>query len=151
MIQLSRSSGPTKREKVWRFDRILIEDGSAAYRDELAPATGRVSAEAIENTREMSSMWWWEPIRRGFARSAGVEEAILDRNLLMKEVSADENGLVNFKSQSDRQRIVQSVPVVVTYIVRRGKTRVLYDEDHQVRRFVESLLGLPPLTNLHRS
>jgi hypothetical protein len=123
--------------RAWWFDTVLLSDRSAAFRGpECGERTQRTAAEAIKGIVESAGRTgflergWWEPVRRGVLRFAGLSQRTLD--IGVRAFNRVERG-----SGSLRDGGVEEV--VVTYITRQGVRRHLIDEDHEglVRALVE--------------
>ncbi|KDQ21385.1 hypothetical protein BOTBODRAFT_150195 [Botryobasidium botryosum FD-172 SS1] len=134
--------------KAWRFPLLLFVDRSASFRDNLCGGiTQRTVALAVEATKDRSSTWWWEPVRRSVLRFAGVEQEVMDLNV---KFAAPEVGSLHSRdgesgggregekekgeggeggSMVKRQRQTGK-DVVVTYISRQGWRRRLIEENH---------------------
>lgn len=133
--KMTESKGPGT-QKVFRFDRVVFSDRSAAFRGELCPGRNqRIVSEAWEPTRNESSKYWWEPVRRSVLRFAGVDQKTIDTNVLWaKEWDGTSNG---DEAPTDKQIEVaktasRRMPVVITYVVRSGNRRAMIKEDHEV-------------------
>ncbi|KAG9051705.1 hypothetical protein FS837_000095 [Tulasnella sp. UAMH 9824] len=132
--KMTESKGPGT-QKVFRFDRVVFSDRSAAFRGELCPSRNqRIVSEAWEPTRNESSKYWWEPVRRSVLRFAGVDQKTIDTNVLWaKEWDGTSNGDVE---PTDKQIEVaktasRRMPIVITYVVRSGNRRAMIKEDHE--------------------
>ena len=123
--------------RAWWFDTVLLSDRSAAFRgSECGERTQRTAAEAVKGIVERDGRsgflerGWWEPMRRGVLRFAGLSQRTLD-------IGARAFTRVERGSGSLRDGGVEEV--VVTYITRQGVRRHLIEEDHEglVRALVE--------------
>ena len=112
--------------RAWWFDTVLLADRSAAFRGpECGERTQRTAAEAIKGVVERAGRTgflergWWEPVRRGVLRFAGVSSRTLD---------VGSRAFKRVDRGSLRDGGVEEV--VVTYITRQGVRRHLIEEDH---------------------
>lgn len=111
----------------WWFDTVLLADRSAAFRGpECGERTQRTAAEAIKGAVERAGRTgflergWWEAVRTGVLRFAGVPERTLDV------------GTRAYKRASRGSARTGGVEeVVVTYISRQGVRRHLVPDDHE--------------------
>ena len=113
--------------RAWWFDTVLLSDRSAAFRGaECGERTQRTAAEAIKGVVERAGRTgflergWWEPVRRGVLRFAGLSQRTLD--IGARAFKHAERG-------SLRDGGVEEI--VVTYITRQGVKRHLVEEDHE--------------------
>ncbi|KAI0930542.1 hypothetical protein AcV5_007227 [Taiwanofungus camphoratus] len=129
-IHATSSGGEYAR--AWHFDTVLLTDRSAAFRGEVCGAqTQRIASEAFEHMRRAGNLtkWWWEPLRRGVLRFAGVDEQMMDVG-----VRADAVASPKLKVPADWAAAAHSPKaqdIVVTYISRQGTRRHLIDSDHE--------------------
>ena len=113
--------------RAWLFDTVLLSDRSAAFRGpECGERTNRIAAEAVKGVVERAGRTgflergWWEPVRRGVLRFAGIDSHTLDigsRAFNRMDAGSSHNGGVR--------------EIVVTYITRQGVRRHLIGEDHE--------------------
>jgi hypothetical protein len=117
----SELTSSREKQRVWRFPSVLLTDRSASFHGRFCGLqTQRTASEAFEATRNTSSNYWWEPIRRRVLAHAGVEQAVLDRAMSEERWKKD---------------------IVITYISRQGgPRRRLRDRDHKA--LVSALLEL---------
>lgn len=125
-----------KQQKVWRFDRLLLADRSSAERGPYTPGkTSRIVSEAYFATKNESSHWWWEPVRRSILRFSGVEQKVMDISLeWAKKWNSVPFGKPNMTEQDLAivANAAKDMQVVITYIVRVGHRRGMIKDDHEV-------------------
>ena len=131
---IATSNGAAAR-RAWHFDHVLFSDRSAAFKGALCGSQNqRIASEATEHVRRAGNLTklWWEPVRRGVLRFAGVDERTLDvgvRSAAVVEGAGRIKGagaLEGHKAASG----LSDKEVVVTYISRQSSRRHLLDEDH---------------------
>ena len=116
-----------RNSRAWWFDTVLLSDRSAAFRaPECGERTQRTASEAIKGVVERAGRTgflergWWEPVRRGVLRFAGITSRTLEiGSRAFKRV--DRGSLHNGGVEE----------VVVTYITRQAVRRHLIEEDHE--------------------
>ncbi|KAG8963271.1 hypothetical protein FRC00_007025 [Tulasnella sp. 408] len=118
---------------VWRFENMLIADRGASFRYEKVPGRNhRTAWSAWEGTQNVSSRWWWEPVRRSVLRAAHVDEKIVDRPSIWADWKGSFIGDYppTQKDLSIIKEAHQLAPVVITYVSRQnGGRRLLRDDD----------------------
>ncbi|KAG8890646.1 hypothetical protein FRB98_006149 [Tulasnella sp. 332] len=130
MTSPNRTLTSHPKQKAFRFSNLILSDRSAAFRGEICPSqTNRIASEAYEVTKNISSKWWWEPIRRSVMRFSDVEKSVRDRSVIWDdsynwglEVSEPNSKLL--KTASKR------MPIVISYIVRVSFYRMLTQAAH---------------------
>ncbi|KAG8929799.1 hypothetical protein FRC01_003755 [Tulasnella sp. 417] len=132
--KMTESKG-TSLQKAFRYDRVVLSDRSAAKRGIYwQKQNGRIASEAWQATKNESSRYWWEPVRRSVLRYAGVEQKTIDMNVLWAK---EWNGVSNGDEVPTDQQIEvaktasKRMPIVITYIVRSGTRRIMKKEDHE--------------------
>ncbi|KAG9043141.1 hypothetical protein FS837_009959 [Tulasnella sp. UAMH 9824] len=128
---------------VWRFDQMLMADRGAAFREQLHPGRNhRTASSAWEGTLNSSSRFWWEPVRRGVLRAAGVDETVIDRPSIWANWQGAFTGDQK-PSQRDMdvlQKAPTLAPVVISYISRQRVRRRMIEADEAI--FVKSVKEL---------
>ncbi|OCH86377.1 hypothetical protein OBBRIDRAFT_890539 [Obba rivulosa] len=131
-ITLTSATGVHAR--AFHFDTVLFSDRSAAFRGVICGSQNqRTAAEALEYMQKGARLtkWWWEPVRRGVLRFAGVQEAELDIGVKADEAAAALNARPFAQIDSTRPgALIKAQDIVITYISRQGARRHLIDEDH---------------------
>ncbi|KAG8979280.1 hypothetical protein FRB90_008119, partial [Tulasnella sp. 427] len=128
---------------VWRFDAMLMADRGAAFREQLHPGRNhRTASSAWEGTLNSSSRFWWEPVRRGVLRAAGVDEEVVDRPAVWKDWKGAFIGEKK-PSKGDLEVLKDAktlAPVVISYISRQHGRRRMIEADEA--GFVKSVKEL---------
>ncbi|RPD78405.1 hypothetical protein L226DRAFT_291635 [Lentinus tigrinus ALCF2SS1-7] len=132
------TSNPNAPHRAWHFDTVLFSDRSASFKGPICGSqTQRIAAEATEHMRKLGTLTklWWEPVRRGVLRFAGVDERTLDLGVKADAVlsargkvkggpaAAGESSTKATSGLSDKD-------IVITYISRQSARRHLLDDDH---------------------
>ncbi|KAG9035592.1 hypothetical protein FRB95_010998 [Tulasnella sp. JGI-2019a] len=137
MTAPNRTATSHQKLKAFRFTNLILSDRSATFRGNICPSqTNRIASEAYEATKNISSQWWWEPIRRSVMRFSDVEKDVMDRSVIWDGVWNWGLDVANTDSTA-LQLASKRTPVVVSYIVRISHYRMLTPESH--RSLIESL------------
>ncbi|KAI0768686.1 hypothetical protein BD413DRAFT_614201 [Trametes elegans] len=129
------TSSTTAPRRAWHFDTVLFTDRSAAFRGPVCGSqTQRIAAEATEHMRKAGNLseLWWEPVRRGVLRFAGVDDRTLDLGVRANAIVAA-HPQVQAQVGKDSSRAVSGLKdseIVITYISRQASRRHLLDPDH---------------------
>lgn len=90
----------------------------------------------------VTSRWWWEPVRRGVLAAAGVDEEIIDRPSVWQHWNGAITG--DSKPTSADMEVLEKAqteaPVVISYISRQRVRRRMIMEQEEV--FVECVKEL---------
>lgn len=131
------TSNPDAPRRAWHFDTVLFSDRSAAFKGPICGSqTQRIAAEATEHMRKLGTLTklWWEPVRRGVLRFAGVDERTLDLGVKADAVMAARGKVKGGAGAADSSTKATSglsdKDVVITYISRQSARRHLLDDDH---------------------
>ncbi|KAI0674799.1 hypothetical protein C8Q78DRAFT_1075167 [Trametes maxima] len=128
------TSSPTALHRAWHFDTVLFSDRSASFRGPICGSqTQRIAAEATEHMRKAGNLTelWWEPIRRGVLRFAGVDEKTQDVGVKASAlVAARKNIPVGDAEGSRATSGLHDKDIVITYISRQASRRHLLEPDH---------------------
>ncbi|TBU56877.1 hypothetical protein BD310DRAFT_930441 [Dichomitus squalens] len=145
------TSNPDHPRRAWHFDTVLFTDRSAAFKGALCGSQNqRIASEATEHMRKAGNLTklWWEPVRRGVLRFAGIDERTLDLGVKADAVVAGRNKLkplagIDRQQQQQQQQQQQGSStkvasglsdkdIVITYISRQSSraSRHLLEEDH---------------------
>lgn len=126
--RIASTSASGYHARAWHFDKVLFADRSAAFRGEVCGAqVHRTAGEAIHYMHRVGNLTklWWEPVRRGVLRFAGVDDETLDIG-----VRAEEGALAKVKKPVLGGEVAKRQEIVVTYISRQGARRHLIEEHH---------------------
>ncbi|KAI1791279.1 hypothetical protein LXA43DRAFT_434399 [Ganoderma leucocontextum] len=137
------TSDPRAPRRAWHFDTVLLSDRSAAFKGALCGSQNqRIASEATEHMRKAGNLTklWWEPVRRGVLRFAGVDERTLDLGVKADAVVAGRNKLkplagLNHHEESNsgtgtKASGLSDKNIVITYISRQSSRRHLLEDDH---------------------
>ena len=142
------TSDPRAPRRAWHFDTVLLSDRSASFKGALCGSQNqRIASEATEHMRKAGNLTklWWEPIRRGVLRFAGVDERTLDIGVKADAVVAGRNklkpfaGLNNHHEEGNAAAVaaagtkasgLSDKNIVITYISRQSSRRHLLEDDH---------------------
>ena len=125
--RIAATSAGGDHARAWHFDTVLFADRSAAFRGVVCGTqVHRTAGEAFHHMRNKGNLtrWWWEPVRRGVLKFAGVDQRVTEigvrAQIEAEKAKADVGGV-----RPPRR------DVVITYIDRQGVRRHLIEEDHK--------------------
>ncbi|RDX47978.1 hypothetical protein OH76DRAFT_1353103 [Lentinus brumalis] len=131
------TSNPDAPRRAWHFDTVLLSDRSAAFKGSICGSqTQRIAAEATEHMRKLGQLTklWWEPVRRGVLRFAGVDERTLDLGVKADAVMSARGRVKGIGAgAADSTKATSGLSdkdIVITYISRQSARRHLLDDDH---------------------
>ena len=135
--------------RAWHFDTALFTDRSAAFKGALCGSQNqRIASEATEHMRKAGNLTklWWEPVRRGVLRFAGIDERTLElgvkadaivegRHKLRPLAGIQQDGQLQAQGQQGSTKAASGLSdkdIVITYISRQSSraSRHLLEDDH---------------------
>lgn len=134
--RIAATSNPHEPRRAWHFDTVLLTDRSASFKGSICGSqTQRIAAEATEHMRKTGNLTklWWEPVRRGVLRFAGVDDRTLDLGVKADTLLSAHNKLRPQLGAADSTKTTAGLSdkdVVITYISRQSARRHLLDDDH---------------------
>ncbi|KAH9940546.1 uncharacterized protein BXZ73DRAFT_98977 [Epithele typhae] len=129
------TSNPAAPRRAWHFPYALFSDRSASFKGARCGSQNqRIASEAIDYMRDQKRLTtlWWEPVRRGVLRFAGIDPRVVDTGVRALAVvegaervrgAAALEGHKAFSGLSDKE-------VVISYISRQSARRHLIEADH---------------------
>jgi len=120
-----------------------MADRGATFRNERVPGRNhRMAWSAWEATANMSSRWWWEPIRRKALEAARVPTDTINIPVIWKDWQGHFRG--DYPPTEEDKKILREahrkIPIVITYISRQPHRRSM--EVEQEKEFVQEMLDL---------
>ena len=129
------TSNDAAARRAWHFDTVLFSDRSASFKGALCGSQNqRIASEATEYMRQAGNLssLWWEPVRRGVLRFAGVDERTLDVGVRARAL-VDGGAKVGGGAGLEGHKAVSGLSdkeVVISYISRQSSRRHLLPDDH---------------------
>ena len=141
--RIASTAGTGWRARAWHFDKVMFSDRSAAFRGEVCGAqVHRTAGESVHHMYRIGNLTklWWEPVRRGVLRFAGVDDETLDIGVRVEEGALSRvkkplaglvgAGGVGVGGKGSGGEVAKRQDIVVTYISRQGARRHLIEEHH---------------------